>query len=127
MFRHYFGLVDGQKRNLTKNGDLSCAYFSSSILKIFGLVGSIHLTVKSTLEDMGKSGWFKIAQPKKGSILLWEKQRFGKEEHPHIGFFIGNNKAISNDFKKGVPAIHNFTYNNQRKIEAIYWNKKLER
>jgi len=43
-----------------------------------------------------------------------------KEDHTHIGFYIGNKKAISSDFKKGVPAIRNFIYNNQRKIEAIY-------
>jgi len=55
-----------------------------------------------------------VEKAKQKIILL------AKEEHSHIGFYIGNKKAISSDFKKGVPAIRNFIYNNQRKIEAIY-------
>jgi len=107
--------------NLTENGVLSCAFFVSSILYLFGLIQNIHLSVKGAVKDMKKSGWFEISKPKRGSVLLWEK----KDEHYHLGFYLGNQKAISNNFKKKMPIIHHFTYKRKRKIEAIFWHKKL--
>jgi len=126
MFRNCYALVGNKKKDLLKNGDLSCAYFVTSILKIFDLIGSIHLTVRGAIEDIKNSGWYEIKSPKKGSILVWEKEKSGKEEHAHIGFYAGDQKAISNSFKRQAPIIHNYFFRS-RKVEAIFWNKKLDK
>jgi len=132
MFRDYFACYDGRTKNLTEGGELSCAFFVSSILYLFGLIKNIHLgVIKETedinpiglLEDMEKSGWFEISRPKKGCVLLWEKI----DDHFHVGFFLGNKKAISTSSKKRKVVIHNYRFNGKRKIEKIFWHKKLEK
>lgn len=132
MFRNFYAKVDGKKIDIVKNGDLSCAWFVSSLLHLFKLIKDAHATVNGTIKDLKQSGWKKIKKPKIGSILVWEKIDFGnKDFHKHIGFYIGNNKAIStSNLKKGQPVTHHWTYGIKsnkpmRKIEAIFWNKKL--
>ena len=122
----FYVKVGNKKEDDTRDGELSCAYFVSSILVMFGLIKKIHRTVDGLIEEMKKCGWKKIENPRKGSILVWEVKKFNEEQHKHVGFFIGNAKAISNDFKKRAPAIHHWTFKKKRKIETIFWHKKLE-
>ena len=121
IFRDFWGKIKDKKENLTKNGRHSCAFSVSSILYHFNLINSPHLTVKGTIKDIRKSGWFEIEEFKKGSVILWEKKR----GHQHLGFYLTNKKAISNSRRKRVPTIHDFTFNQKRKIEKIFWHKKL--
>lgn len=128
LFRNFYARVDGNKIDVMKNGGLSCAFFVSSLLSILGLAETTHGTVESTIEDIKRSGWKPVKKLVPGCIIVWEE----KKEHKHIGFYIGNDKAISNSSKKKSPAIHHFTYGVKngklaRKIEAIYWHKKLNR
>jgi len=116
MFRDCFD----KNKNLTESGRLSCAFFVSSVLYLCGLIPKVHLSVKGVLKDMKKAGWFEIKHLKKGSVILWEK----REGHYHLGFYIGNKKAISNSSKKKTPIVHHFIYQG-RKIEKIFWHKKL--
>ena len=133
MFRNSYAKINGKKTDILQNGMLSCAFFVSSILVLSKLIKEIHGTVDGTVKDLEQSGWQQIAKPKIGSVLVWEKIDFGnKNFHKHIGFYIGNNKAIStNSFKKRQPAVHHWTYGIKRnkparKIEAIFYNKKLK-
>ncbi len=116
MFSDYFAFVKGKSKNLLKKGRLSCAFFVSSVLKIFNLIESVHLTVKGTIKDLKKSGWQKTKRPKIGDILVWEKE----QGHFHIGFYLGKNQAISNSSKKGFPEKHHYTYKGKRKIIEIF-------
>ncbi len=132
MFRNFYAKVDGKKTDIMKNGDLSCAWFVSSLLYLFKLIKDAHATVNGTIKDLQQSGWKKIKKPKIGSVIVWEKIDFGnKDFHKHIGFYIGNNKAIStSNSKKGQPIIHHWTYGIKRnkpvrKVKAIFWHKKL--
>jgi len=138
MFRNSYAKINGpsaragKKTDILQNGNLSCAFFVSSILVLFKLIKEIHATVDGTVKDLERSGCQKITKPKIGSVIVWEKIDFGnKDFYKHIGFYIGNNKAIStNSFKKGQPTVHHWTYGIKRnkpgrKIEAIFWNKKL--
>ena len=122
----------GKKTDILQNGMLSCAFFISSILVLFKLIKEIHGTVDGTVRDLERSGWQKTTKPKIGNVLVWEKIDFGnKDFHKHIGFYIGNNKAIStSNSKKGQPIIHHWTYGIKRnkpvrKVKAIFWHKKL--
>ena len=124
LFRNFYAQIDGRKIDVMKNGGLSCAFFLSSLLSTLGLAKATHTTVESTVKDMEQSGWKPTKKLMPGSIIVWEE----KKEHKHIGFYIGNNRALSNSSKKKSPATHHLTYGVKtapaRKIEAIYQHKK---
>ena len=127
MFRNCWFNIDGEEEDITKDGDLSCAIYVSSVLKIFDLISGRHATVSGAVKDLESYGWEKIDDLKKGSVLVWEETSQGGDElHKHIGFYIGNNEAVSNSWKYKVPKKHHYTYDDTRKIEAIYWNSKLD-
>jgi len=120
MFRNLYAEVDGVRKDIVEGGELSCALFVSSLLKIFDLIGGVHSTVSGTEADILHSGWEKTTEPTPGDILVWEAQKEGEDSHAHIGFFVGDNKAVSNSFKERMIAEHDWTYDGQRKITAIY-------
>lgn len=126
IFRNAYFKIHGKKEDVLRDGDLSCAYFVSIILLIFKLIGDAHTTVIGTEKDMVEFGWQKIKKPKIGSVLIWQS-KIGEsgEPHRHIGFYIGNEQAISNSDKTKSPQIHNWQYDSKRSVEAIYWHKKL--
>lgn len=128
MFRNLFLEVEGKKIDVTHNGTLSCAYFVSNILLLWGLISRGHANVESTTKDMLKNGWKKIPanRIKPGDIIIWEEEKSKYNfkhcatKHFHNGFYIGNKKAISNDEFKKIPTKHNWNYNGKRKIVATY-------
>jgi len=127
IFRNFYAKVNGKRTDIMKNGELSCAFFVSSILALAKLIKGLHTTVDSTVKDLKASGWKVTKQPKIGSVIVWEKIDFGNGDfHKHIGFYIGNNKAISTSSKLRSPVRHHWTFNNKRKIEMIFWNLKLK-
>lgn len=111
-YRDLFALVDGEKKNITEHGNLSCAFFVSSLLRSFGLIKDLHSTVRGTLRDMEQSGWHQINTPSPGCIIYWEarKERGAHTAHEHIGFYINEGEAISNVSKRGIIARHHITY-----------------
>ncbi len=123
-FRNVYAIVNNKKTDITKNGDSSCALFVSSILVIFKLIKEMHVTVNGTIKDMRENGWQEIKKPKEGCILVWKEKETG-EKHKHIGFYIGDNKAISNSSKRGYPTKHNWAKYDNRAVEFIFWNPKL--
>ena len=124
-FRNAYAMVNGKKTDITKNGDSSCAFFASSILVIFKLIKEIHVTVSGTIKDMKKHSWEEVDKPKEGCVLIWKEKETG-EKHKHIGFYIGNNKAVSNNPKKKCPTKHRWNIYDGRKVEAIFWNSKIK-
>jgi len=135
MFRNLYLEINGKKIDATQNGKYSCAFFVSNVLLIWGLISEGHASVLSTIRDMEKSGWKKIApdRAKAGDVIVWDKEKssdksyYYSREHYHNGFYIGGQKAISNSSNgKGVPIIHHWTYNNRRNIVAIYRYSKFK-
>ena len=131
IFRHLYGKVGSKKTDLLRDGDLSCAFFVSSILVLRGLISSVHSTVGGTVRDLEQSGWKEIKKLKEGSVVLWEETKGQSGEmHSHLGFFIGDDKVISNVPKKKSPQIHHITYGlvkgePKRKIDKIFWHPSL--
>lgn len=126
MFRNLYVQNNGQIKDVVENGKLSCAFFVTSILKLFGLIKSIHATVENTIEDLKKFNWKKvnIKSLRAGDILVWEKEKTGNNsDHSHIGFYIGKDKAISNSTYKKVPVKHPFDFKKKRKIIAAFHYK----
>lgn len=127
MFQNLPALVNGKKKNIVVKGRIACAFYVSSILLIFKLIKNLHATVDGTVIDLKKSGWEKISKPKRGCIIVWDKDNFEQNEpHKHIGFYLGNNQAISNSSKKRYPVKHHWTYNKKRKVMLLLGHQKLK-
>ncbi len=129
MFRNLYARDDkGNEIDILKNGAVSCAVFDSAILLNLELIKTPHSTIQGLERDMIKSGWYEISEPKPGAILVWERQVFeDSTSHRHIGFYIGNDEAVSNDSSAGFPRKHHYSYNGTRKIEKIYWHSDLDK
>lgn len=126
MFRSVYAEVNDIKVDITKNGDLSCAFYASSILLMFKLIKEIHTTVDGTIKDLENSGWFEIETPKPGCVLVWMEKEFESGElHKHIGFYIGENKAISNSSKNGSPTEHEWDSYDGRPVEMILAHPRI--
>jgi hypothetical protein len=126
-FKNFFAEVDGVKKDIAENGNLSCALFVSNILLINKLITEGHANVKSTILDMQKNSWEEISDLREGAVLHWEGVDFGATGvHEHIGFYIGNDQAISNNSKTGEISTHSFDFEGNRKIKNIFWNKILD-
>lgn len=125
-------LINGKKLDVLENGNLACAYYVSAVLRVFDLTPITHTTVRSTVIDMEKSGWKKIRKPRLGCVLVWEGKKGESGLHKHVGFYMGDEKAISNSDKKRCPIIHHWTYGvlkakPKREVEAMYWHSELNK
>jgi len=129
MFRNLYLEKDGKEIDATKNGNLSCAFFVSNVLLMWGMISEGHAIVERTTEDMKKNGWQEIAKSKikPGDVIVWEKQITPNGKlHLHNGFYIGDKKAISNYYKMKTPVIHSWDCNGKRKIIAVYHYPKFK-
>jgi len=109
-YRHFYVVKNGKKIDVLKSGRLSCAYYLSSILKEFNLIWKVHQTISVTLWDMRLHGWRRTKKLTPGSILYWEKRKGPNGWHEHIGFYLGEDKAISHRGEVRVPILHHYTY-----------------
>ena len=123
MFRNLYLEIDGKKIDATENGEMSCTFFVSNVLLIWKLISEGHATIKGTLKDMKKNNWVEIPLKhiKPGDVIVWEEKLSNKGRiRSHIGFYISEEKTISNNDGEGIIDIHHWTYNNKRKIIAVY-------
>ncbi|MCB9809521.1 hypothetical protein H6771_00910 [Candidatus Peribacteria bacterium] len=115
---------DTQCVNVTEAGIISCAWYASSLLVLHGVLQSVHGTVEGTEWELRERcdllpAPYSALQP--GDILLWEAVHFPNGgRHAHIGFFVGEEQAISNSARTRVPALHHWTYEGTRAITAVY-------
>ena len=118
----------GEEIDILENGENSCAVFVSWILLALEMIKRPHATVGGVEKDLADSGWYEIKDLRQGAVLLWESKpgQYDGLPHRHLGFFMGNNEAISNDTPSGFPRRHHATYNDSRKIEKIYWHPDLD-
>ncbi len=121
LFQNLFAEVGGKEVNILKGGDVSCAYFVSTLLKVFDLIKTPHATVSGLEKDLMQSGWNKTEEMLPGTVLIWEAaKQADDEEHEHVGIYIGNDTAVSNSYKELTPVEHHVTFDNKRKVRAIY-------
>lgn len=75
MFKHMYASVDGgPEQDILKNGELSCAFYVSSVLVMFDLIQEPHTTVESTIKELREAGWQEVpdlesADP--GAVIVW--------------------------------------------------------
>ena len=111
MFQRFYVLNNNKKRDILKNGQLSCARYVSSILKLFDLISETHATVDGTIKDMLENNWQPTKKLIPGNVLVWEEQRYVNGKfHQHLGFYLNQDKVISHRHEKKIPVIHHITY-----------------
>jgi Bacteriophage peptidoglycan hydrolase len=122
LFRNFYVQTDDRGEfDAFDDGENSCAFFVSAILVIFKKIQAMHGTVQSTIEDLNKSGWQLVNRPKAGDVLVWEAQQFDDGLKAHIGFYLGDNKAISTSWTKRTPVEHDIHFGKaNRKITHIF-------
>ena len=128
MFRTVIADVDGIEQDILRDGNVSCAYFVSSVLLLHGLIERVHATVESTTRDMQMSGWEKIARPRAGAVVVWKSRDYPDgEQHAHNGFVVGEDEAVSTDYEKKEVVRHAMTeLNGPREIDAFFWHPMLD-
>jgi hypothetical protein len=126
--------VEGRPRDVIGDGRFACAYFASSILTLAALITQgVHTTVFETVEDMVRSKWYQINHLTKGAVVVWGPRLASDgNPHKHIGFYLGEELAVSTDGVTGVPTKHHVTYGIEegrpnRSIEAVFFHEKLRR
>jgi hypothetical protein len=122
MFRNF--LVETGSRgefDALDDGENSCAFYVSSILVIFKKIARVHGLVSRVVDDMKQSGWLEVTEPKIGDVLVWEADKIPGSGHEHIGFYIGNNEAISNSSKLKTPVKHDISFGDEnRKVKVTH-------
>lgn len=114
------------------NGRFACAYYVSALLHLMNLLtGAVHTTVTETVDDLLASGWYPISEPVPGAVIVWgPKLASDSRPHRHIGFSLGDDRAVSTDGVTGRPTEHHVTYGTEnglpvRPIEVIYFHERL--
>ncbi len=124
MFKNLYVNINGIKKDATEDGWLSCAFYVSSILTLFKYIKEIHCTVASTIKDLKSSGWIEVDEPIIGSVVVWKPGK-NTNGHPHIGFYVGDNLAVSNDSLKKYPIKYEWKFGGKREVEMILWKSEI--
>lgn len=125
MFRDLWVKYDsGEIKNITNGGELSCAVYVSWILKIFDLLVERKATVDGLVKKMIESGWEEVdkAEIQAGDVIEWTRKSEGFT-HGHVGFYVGENKAVSNSWKLKKIVKHGWDFGGRREIvRVLRWN-----
>jgi hypothetical protein len=121
-FKHVYADIDGKVKDIVEDGDLACAEFACFMLLPFKLISEMHATVAGAVQDLKKKGWYEIQDLKEGAVLIWEKD--AGNPHMHIGFYLGNGKAVSNSSEKKESAVHDYRHKG-REVSKILWHDSL--
>lgn len=122
MFRNFYvHTKDKGEFDALDDGENSCAFYVSSVLVILKKMSGVHGTVGSTTKDLKKSGWQEAKKPKPGDVLVWEAQKFADGLRQHIGFYIGDDRAISTSLATKTPVEHDKNFGpTNRQITHIF-------
>jgi hypothetical protein len=122
MFRSFYAKTPTKGEfDAFNDGENSCAFFVSAILVIFKKIGGFHGLVQGTVDDLKESGWQEVDQPKPGDVLVWEAIKFEDGPKEHIGFYVGNGRAVSTSWTKKSPVEHDLNFDEaNRKVTNIF-------
>lgn len=110
LFRSLYVEKDEGVIDILENGEVSCANFVSTILHRFQLITLPHATVTGLIRRLELEQWERVGTPEPGDVIIWEAiKQVSDELHLHCGFYVGNDMAVSNDYRVGVPVRHHYT------------------
>ncbi len=123
MYRNFYICTDnGQEVDAIGDGENACAFFVTSVLLIFGKQKRVHATVTSAIKDLEESGWTLVGKndAKPGDVLVWAG-RDDENGNQHIGFYVGENDAISTSSSQRKVTKHDMYYGQLRRdVTAVY-------
>lgn len=122
MFRNfYIQTADGKEMDALSDGSNSCAFFVSAVATLFKKHSGVHGTVRSTIEDLKQCGWQSVDEADKqaGDILVWEAVELEDAWYEHIGFYIGEGRAVSTSWTKKVVE-HDADFGGARAITQVF-------
>lgn len=125
MFRHNYAVIEGVETDILKNGELSCAFFVSFMLRAFGLLKELHVRTAGTVKDLEASDWRRTDTPQEGDVVVWEEMQQKSGIYPHLGFYLDEQTAISHRDTHLAPVRHSLTFDGTRKVVAYYTNDFL--
>jgi len=127
-----FAKVDGEERDLTRNGQTSCAVFVSGLLVWAEKLKRMRATVNSLEAGLKESGWTETKNKLPGAVVIWEAtQQADGEIHEHAGFILSETEAVSHSDKELSPVRHHITFGETgdgkpiRAIKCIYRHPDL--
>lgn len=130
IFQKMFFEQHGKEVDVLEHGNLSCAVYVSFLLYPLGLLKEPHTFVSHTITDLEESGWVKVNELRPGAVIVWGP--WEHSSHAHIGFSLGDERAVSNVDIKESPQEHHATYGKnedgspKRPITAIYWHPTFD-
>ena len=126
----------GEEQDVLDGGDVSCAVYVSSILLLNQLVDkgldTPRVRVERVREDLQASGWYEIGEDtiEPGAVIFWDvAPQSEKKLHTHVGFYLGDDIAVSNCYVRKVPVKHHFRENTTggaRPIMNVWIHKTLK-
>jgi hypothetical protein len=124
MFRHFYvrRKSDGKELDTMEGGELSCAFYVSGMLAIFGLIDHAHSVVATTINRMQEAGWQETKVPRPGAVAVWP----ARDGHEHIGFVLDADEYISNNLSKQSPQLHKQKLPDGRMPKTYYWHPALD-
>jgi hypothetical protein len=127
-YRTFLVRKGGRPFDVLGKGDVSCAFFVSAVLYLFKRIKEPGFTVARTAEKLLAGGAKRVplAKLKAGDVLIWVPTKEKTGPHNHIGFYVGNGKAVSNNAKKGLIVNHHYLYHGKRQVELALrpdWKK----
>jgi len=110
-FRNYY--VQG--RDILADGDLSCAWYVSTVLVAVRLIDGVSFKVNGLLHRLDESDQWKkyLLQEcslESGDIIVWDPIEFRTNWHYHVGFYLDDDIAVSNRSISGQPGKHSIRY-----------------
>lgn len=118
-YRNFYVKKGNKPHDVLRRGHLSCAFFVSSVLHLFGLIKQPSFTIARTVEKLLDGGAKRVVLNKiqPGDILIWVPLTDKTGSHNHMGFYVGGRQAVSNHAQKGVVVRHHYTFGGKRQIE----------
>lgn len=138
LFRNFFITLDGVERDALKGGALGCGTVASSILYLQNSsldflkqprwISFVHANVPAVEKDMEENGWRQVNDLREGAVITWEpKPGADGTPHLHMGFYLGNDLAMSNGSNSTLmPKVHPVNADEGRKIVRIWWHPALD-
>ncbi len=115
----------GEVKDILEDGNLSCAYFVSSLLCLFGMIDRQRATVKSMLRFVTEdSAWSQVAfdDAAPGDVVFYTEREFADGSlHAHVGFVLSEHEAVSTSDTKRCVIKHSLTYHPMASLWRYSW------
>ena len=116
----------GEVRDILEDGNLSCAYFVSSVLLLFGMINKQRATVASLRRFVSEDDrWNEVeveTEVRPGDVVFYRERTFPDgEPHAHVGFVLSPTEAASTSYREKCVVKHSLEYHPIDSIWRYSW------